>query len=242
MGTQLSQRRRVIRVGVAVFLLGVLVYPGALASPYIDPGQPGYYHNSIDAQAPDVDSLEHHAITPDTPEYQYEELSPTARELFDTVQGTADKRVTLTVCQEWTLVCDEYTKSELPEEFAYGGLSHTWRDAAVIVTDDDGASVFVTGDPGHADGWNLPPLPELLVAQLSSLAVLFHAGVLAYTGWRSAGEQFTVPPVVIGGAIGGYALLAPYLHMADLVTVVQSQTLVVGSVLVWAGLVYRAGG
>lgn len=231
---------RYFRVGVAVCLIGILLYPGALSSPYSD--QPGHYHNSIDAQAPDVDSLEHHAISADTAVYQYDELSPPAREIFDTARVAADGRFSLTVCQEWALVCDEYTESELPDEFAYGTTSHTWSDAAVIVTDTDGAYVFVTGDPGHADGWDVPSLPELFVSQVSSLAILLYAVALAYTGFRPSDrlkKQSQPYDVVAGVLIGGFALLAPYLHMVGLISVFWAQTLLVGSLVLWAGSFYR---
>ena len=105
--------RSLIRVVVALALIGLIFsYPGALVSPYQDTGLDGYYDNQIVEQADNVESIWPSTVTDQTPVYQYSELSPTAKEVFDKTLSDEDNTFTINLCKEWVLTCDAYYESQ----------------------------------------------------------------------------------------------------------------------------------
>lgn len=225
--------RGLIRVGVALALVGLIFsYPGAISSPYTDTGLDGYYDNQLVEQASDVESIEHPTVTDETSVYQYRELSPVAKEVFDKTRSDEDNIFTIVICHDWVLVCDEYYESEVPDEFQYGAVGHNVDESELytVIEDEGEAYVVQTGALGHGDGWDLSGLPLVLS---SSLMVLLVSGVLIHNVIRPpehSGNRFDSWDVVVASLIGIFALSVPYLHMWDVLTVNQSRVLITGVV------------
>jgi len=233
--------RGLIRVGVALALIGlVFSYSGALASPYHDTGLDGYYDNQIVEQASSVESIEHSTVTSQTPVYQYSELSPVAKEVFDKTRSDEDNAFTITICNDWTLTCDEYYESEVPDEFQYGAVGHNVGESELysVIKYDGNTYVLQTGALGHGDGWDLSGLPLFLS---SSLMLLLVSGILIHNAVRppersDAGVGFW--DVVIACLIGVFAFAVPYLHMWDIFPVSFSRVLITGVVALGAPVYY----
>lgn len=225
--------RGLIRVIAALALIGlVFSYPGAISSPYSDTGLDGYYDNRIVEQADDAESIEHPAVTDETSVYQYSELSPVAKEVFDRTLSDDDNSFTIVICHDWTLTCDEYYESEVPDEFQYGAVGHNVDESELytVIENEEGAYVLQTGALGHEDGWDLSGLPLVLS---SSLMMLLVSGVLIHnviTPPKHNGNRFASWDVVVASLIGVFALAVPYLHMWDVLTVNRSRMLITGVV------------
>ena len=225
--------RGLIRVVVALALVGlILSYPGVISSPYSDTGLNGYYDNKIVEQASDVELIEHPTVTDETSVYQYNELSPVAKEVFDNTRSDEDKLFTIVICHDWALTCDEYYESEVPGEFQYGAVGHNVDESELYTVIENEGEVYVlqTGALGHGDGWDLSGLPLVLS---SSLMVLLVSGVLIHNVIRPpehSSNRFTPWDVVVASLIGIFALAVPYLHMWDVVTVNESRMLITGVV------------
>ncbi len=235
--------RGLIRISVALALIGlVLSYPGTLASPYHDTGLDGYYDNQIVDQASDVESIDHSAVTGQTPVYRYSELSPVARDVFDETRSDADNAFTIPICNEWMRTCDAYYESDVPDEFQYGAVGHNVGEAELysVIEHDGEAYVLQTGALGHGDGWDLSGVPLFLS---SSLMLLVVSGTLVHNAISPpdrSGTGFRSWDVVIGCSVGVFALAVPYLHMWDVFPVRFSRLLI--TVAVGFGtLVYYLG-
>lgn len=222
-----------VRIALALALTGLIFsYPGAISSPYSDTGLDGYYDNEIVEQASDVESIEHPTVTDETSVYQYSELSPVAKEVFDKTRSDADNAFTIVICHEWTLSCDEYYESEIPDEFQYGAVGHNVDESELytVIEYEREAYVLQTGALGHGDGWDLSGLPLVLS---SSLMVLLVSGVLVHNAIRPpkhSSTGFSSWDVVVASLIGSFALAVPYLHMWDILTVSWSRVLITGVV------------
>lgn len=225
--------RGLIRIGVALALIGLIFsYPGALSSPYSDTGLHGYYDNKIVEQASSVESIEHSAVTDETSVYQYSELSPVAKEVFDKTRSDEDNAFTIILCHDWTLTCDEYYESELPDEFQYGAVGHNVDESELytVIEAEGEAYVLQTGALGHGDGWDLSGLPLIFS---SSLMVLLVSGALVHNAIRPpgySGHRFIPWDVVIASSLGVFTLAVPYLHMWDILSVTWSRALITGIV------------
>ena len=225
--------RGLIRIVVALALVGLIFsYPGAISSPYSDTGLDGYYDNQVVEQASDVNSIEHPTVTDETSVYQYNELSPAAKEVFDNARSAEDETFTIDICHDWALTCDEYYESEVPGEFQYGAVGHNVDESELytVIENEGEAYVLQTGALGHGDGWDLSGLPLVLS---SSLMVLLVSGVLIYNVIRPpehSGNRFASWDVVVASLIGIFALTVPYLHMWDVLSVNRSRVLITGVV------------
>ena len=221
------------RIAVAFALIGLIFsYPGAISSPYSDTGLDGYYDNQIVEQANDIESIEHSAVTDETSVYEYTELSPVAKDMFDKTRSAADDSFTIVICHEWTLTCDEYYESDVPDEFQYGAVGHNVDESELytVVEDDGEAYVLQTGALGHADGWDLSGLPLVIS---SSLMILLVSGVLIHNTIRppnQSGNGFAAWDIGAAFLIGIFALAVPYLHMWDILSVHWSRRLITGAV------------
>lgn len=225
-----------IRVVLAVALISLIFYyPGAIASPYDDPIFEGYYDNEIVEQASDVESVEHSEVTDETAVYQYSELSPVAKEIFDKTRSDESNSYTILICHDWTLTCDEYYASELPAEFQYGAVGNNVDESELytVIEDEGEAYVLQTGALWHADpGWIMLSDQDHLIL-LSSLMVLLVSGVLLYKTIRPPkpdGNGFASWDIALACFIGIFALAVPYLHMRDIISVYWSYILILGFV------------
>ena len=233
--------RGLIRVVLAVSLVSlVFFYPGAMSSPYSETGLDGYYDNRILEQASDVESIEHSEVTDETSVYQYGELSPVAKEVFDETRSAEDDSFTIRICHDWTLVCDEYYESEVPEEFRYGAVGHNVDEDELyaVIVDDGQAYVLQTGALGHGDGWDLGGLPLVVISSLMMLSV---SGVLLHNTIsppKPDGNGVASSDVAFGFLIGVFALAVPYLHMGGILTASQSRMSIVGIVAVGLPVYY----
>lgn len=224
---QLSTRLlRLTGVLVAILLLGLAGYSGTLASPYMT-GQ---------------DSLQYsHAIVPETsaaydeevqPVYQYDELSPVARTVVDRTRASPNGEYVPIVCQAFMLVCDEYTRDELPEEFTYGEQLR-YGEGLVFIEDGNDRFLFETGSTFHG----LPSLPVRLLSAWGTVLPL--AAIVAGITFRSKNDRVLAGTVSIGVLVAALCLLAPYIEMAGLVSARVIGLLLVS--VVWAGILAMGG-
>ena len=225
--------RSLIRVVVALALIGLIFsYPGAISSPYSDTGLDGYYDNQIVERADDIESIEHSAVTDETTVYQYDKLSPVAKEVFDKTRSAADDSFTIVLCHEWTLTCDKYYESEIPDEFQYGivGNNVDKNELYTVVEDEGEAYVLQTGALAPVTGWDLSGLPLVIS---SSLMVLLVSGVLVHNAIKppeQIGNGFAAWDIGAALLVGTFALAVPYLHMWDILSVHWSRRLITGAV------------
>ena len=222
-----------IRIALALALIGLIFYyPGAISSPYSDAGLAGYYDNQIVEQADDIDSIDHYEVTDETSVYQYNELSPVAKDVFDKTRSAVGDSFTIVLCHEWTLTCDKYYESEIPDEFQYGIVGHNVdeNELYTVVEYEGEAYVLQTGALGPVAGWDLSGLP-LVVS--SSLMVLLVSGVLVHNAIKppeQTGNGFAAWDIGAALLVGTFALAVPYLHMWEILSVHWSRRLITGAV------------
>lgn len=230
-----------LRVVLAVALISLIFYyPGAISSPYNDRYLHGYHDNKIVEQANNVESIEHPQVTDETSLFQYSDLSPEAKEVFDKTRADEANSYTIVICHDWTLTCDEYYESEVPDEFQYGAVGDGPDESELytVIEYDGEAYVLQTGALGHGDGWDLSGLPLMLS---SSLMVLLVSGVLLANVIRPPNHSdngFTSWDIAAAVLIGIFALAVPYLHMADILIVSWSRILITGVVAVGVPVYY----
>jgi len=233
--------RRSVRVVLAVVLISLIAYyPGAMASPYEDPGFEGYYDNRIVEQASDVESIKHERVTGETPVYQYTELSPVAQEVFDKTRAAETNSFTIRICKDWVLTCDAYHESEIPEEFQYGAVGHNVDRSELyrVVEYEDEAYVLQTGALGHGDSFGLGAILSVVGESLLVLAV---SGVLVHNTIRppeTDSNEVASIDIALSVFIGVVALAAPYLHMWDVLTVAWSRLIIAGAIVVGIPVYY----
>ena len=200
-------------IAVAVVLLGLAFYPGALATPYVTADEtPKYAHTIVPESSPNYDD---YTEGYDHEVYQYDDLSPVGRELFDRTraaepraQHNDERRYIPDVCRGFVLVCDEYAQDELPEQFTYG-TELDYDEAFVFVEDGDERYLLRTGTTGHMF---LAPFPfRFFLGMLALLPLSLFVAVVTFGPWSDRS---------VVGAVGGVALVAvlsvltPYVEMA----------------------------
>jgi len=233
--------RSLIRVVVALALIGLIIsYPGALVSPYQDTGLDGYYDNQIVEQASDVESIEHSTVTDQTPVYQYSELSPVGKEVFDKTKSDEENTFTINLCKDWVLTCDAYYESDIPDDFQYGAVGHNVDESELyaVIEYEGEAYVLQTGALWHADGWAVMRGLHILA---SSLMVLVVSGVLIHNAIRPperSNNGFGFWDVVIASLIGIFAFAVPYLHMWDVFPANFSRSLLIVAVALGVPVYY----
>lgn len=211
---------------VAILLLGLASYTGTLASPYVT-GQ---------------DSLQYsHAIVPETsaaydeevrPVYQYDELSPVAQTFVDRTRAAPNDEYIPNVCRDFMLVCDEYTRDELPDEFTYG-KQLGYGEGLVFIEDGNDRFLLETGSTFHG----LPFIPVRLLS--AWLTVLPLAVIVAVATFRSKNGRVHAGTVSTGVVVAALCLLAPYIEMAGLVSAQVIGLLLVSAL--WAGILAMGG-
>lgn len=206
---------RLSGVAVAVVLLGLAFYPGTLATPYVTADDtPKYAHTIVPESSP---VYEEYTEEYEPRVYQYDDLSPAGQEVFDRAraaeprpQYSGERRYVPDVCRDFVLVCDEYSRDELPEQFTYG-TELTYEESLAFVEDGDDRYLLQTGITGHLF---FGPFPvRFVVAWLTMLPL---AALVAVVTVRSGSDR------ALGGAVGGGALVAvlavltPYVEMVGL--------------------------
>lgn len=223
---------------VAVILFGLAFYPGTLASPYVTAQDtPRYAHTIVPESSP---LYEEYTDGYDHEVYRYDDLSPVGQELFDRTraaeprpQYNGERRYIPDVCRDSLLVCDKYSRDELPEQFTYG-TELTYEEAFVFVEDGDDRYLLRTGITGHLF---FAPVPVRFI--LAWLTMLPLAAFVAVVTFNSGSDR------VLGGVVGGGALvatlgvLAPYSEMVGLVSARVIGVLVLGGV--WIGILTAGG-
>lgn len=211
---------------VAILLFGLATYSGTLASPYLT-GQ---------------DSLQYsHAIVPETsaaydeevqPVYQYDELSPVAQTFVDRTRAAPNGKYIPDVCQDFMLICDGYTRDELPDEFTYGRQLR-YGEGLVFIEEGNDRFLFETGSTFHG----LPFIPVRLLS--AWLTVLPLSVIVAVAAFRSENDRVLACTVSSGVLVAALCLLAPYIEMAGLVSAQAIGLLLVSAV--WAGILAMGG-
>lgn len=208
-------------VGVAVLLGALAFHPGVL--------YPGYdsgverYEQSIEAGPSENVTGEVELETSTDIEritYRYEELSPTARELFDRTLAAGSGTYTPAVCTEHVLVCNGYQQGELPPEFTYGaGLD----DASLYtIIEYDGDRYLLR--TGSAHTYNDPNFLYGFLWMLFRGLLFFHAAAIVTTtllyASRASSTNARLYAILIGGGAlaGTVGFLVPYIEMAGLVS------------------------
>lgn len=206
---------RLSGLAVAILLLGLAFYPGAFATPYVTAEEtPKYAHTIVPASS---SLYEEYTEDFDHEVYQYDELSPVGQELFDRTrdaeprqQYNGERRYIPDVCRDFMLVCDEYSSSELPDQFEYG-TELTYEEAFVFIEDGDERYLLQTGITGHLF---FAPFPMNFVIRW--LTVIPLAVFVASVSRRFESES------VLRRTIGGGILVAtvgvstPYIEMVGL--------------------------
>lgn len=230
--------RRFSGLVVAVTLLGLVFYPGFLATPYVTAQDtPRYAHTIVPESSP---LYEEYTEGYDHEVYQYDELSPVGRELFDRTraaeprpQFNGERRYIPDVCRDFVLVCDRYSQDELPEQFTYGTELY-YEEAFVFIEDGDDRFLLRTGITGHLF---FAPFPvRFVVAWLTVLPLATFVAVVTFT---SESDR------VLGGAVGGGVLVAtlgvltPYIEMVGLGSARTIGVLLLGGV--WVSILTAGG-
>ena len=197
---------QLLGVVTAVLLVALLFYPGTFSSPYADRNAGDYSH----ALASEWER------EGEIPVYQYGELSPPARDLFDRTRS-AGGSYRPDVCQGFMPVCDGYYEDELPDEFAHGSdLSPA--ESHVIIDDGPERYVLETGQSGHADGL-VSPSGVISFITLVPFAIFLVFVVGAARIHRTPTADRALGASVAGGVtLGVLSLAAPYLEMYGVVT------------------------
>lgn len=208
--------RRGFGIVIAILLVGLIFYPGALASPYITAQDgPQYAHTIIPESSP---MYEEYTSEYELETYRYDELSPVARELFDRTraadprpQYNDERRYIPDVCRDFVLVCDAYSQNELPGEFTYGTELST--EATLQFIEADERYLFQTGYTSHATLFAFPFRFFMAVLVMLPLAI----GV-AVTAVKSENARILAGTVGGGVVVAVLSLLAPYLEMYGIVS------------------------
>lgn len=211
---RLPSHRRVRLAGfvVAALLLVLAAYPGTFGAPYVTASDgPQYAHTIVPAGSPLYDE---YTSGYDHEVYQYEELSPVARELFDRTraaepreQYNGERRYIPEVCRDFMLVCDTYYEDDLPEEFTYG-TELDYEEAFVFVEDGSDRYLLQTGWTGQG---GLFAFPVRVV--LSWLTLVPLAGFIGLLATKSADTGLLTGAVGGGILVAVGSLLSPYVEM-----------------------------
>ncbi|WP_281193346.1 hypothetical protein [Halorubrum sp. F4] len=203
-------------VVVALLLVGLPFYAGTF-SPGYSPNSYNYEHEIEAGPADDVtgglelgDDTDLEDIT-----YEYEEMSPTARELFDRTLRADSSEYVPDVCENYVLVCDGYYKQDLPSEFIYGpGMSDEFRYSVV---EYDGNGYLLRTGVEEGSGPNF--LLGFVVFFVRGLMLLHGGAIAAATAvrlsdrWTGLGSRGYTALVGGGALLVALGVLTPYLEM-----------------------------
>lgn len=204
-------------VVVALLLVSLAFYIGALAPGY-DSNVENHEHNIEAGPSENVTSEVEFGPGTDLGKitYRYEELSPTAQELFDRTLAAGSATYTPDICTAYVLVCDGYYQEELPSEFTYGaGLDNP---ALYTVIEYGGDQYLLRTGVDYTA--NYANFAYAYVSLCFRGLLLFHAGaILTITLMRLRQRTSTntqLYTILIGGGALAAALgfLIPYLEMA----------------------------
>ena len=212
---------------ITIALLLTPLYPGALASPYANGNSYEFRHTVVPESA-----AEYNRTVDQAAEYEYSQLSPTGKTFVDRTVAAPDNSYTPTVCREFLLICDAYTKSELPPEFTYGINLYT-SEASYVISKNDSQFLFQTGNVGHR---TLAFPTRLISLGFSVFPLALLVGGTALTG--SSSERLT-RSIGAGMAALGLSISTPYIQMISPIGASTIGYLMV--VAVWAGLIAVAG-
>jgi len=229
---------RIVAFAVVVFLLlaSLAFYPGTLAPGY--DGNTWNYHHEIE-EGPGVNSSTggefEPATDPEYPSYRYEELSPTAQEMFDRTRTADSATYTPNICMDYVLVCNGYYEEELPTEYTYG----VSLDNASLYTaiEYDGATYLL--QTGISEAPNNPNFMYGFSILLFRGLLLLHAGTIAtitlvrLSGrWTSANND-SYSNLIGGGVVFATAgFLLPYVELSGLIRGEWHMTLLASAVAV----------
>lgn len=210
MSPSVPRSLRIVGLVVAALLLALAAYPGTLASPYETArGDPSYDHAIV---SPSSVTYEEYASSPGIETYQYQELSPAARGVFDRTLSAPDREFEPTVCEEFLVVCDAYAKSEMPAEFTYDtGLR---AEQALQFVERDGERYLLrTGHIGHAGLFGFSSLLFFAWPTVIPLGIF-----VGRTALNTEHAGYAVGVVGFGALVATLSLLAPYLELFDVVS------------------------
>jgi len=202
---------------VAALLLALAAYPGSFGDPYVTASDsPKYAHTIVPESSP---LYEEYTAGYDHEVYQYAELSPVARELFDRTraaepreQYNGNRRYIPAVCRGFMLVCDTYHEDDLPEEFTYG-TELDYDEAFVFIDDGSDRYLLRTGWTGHGGLFAFP-----IRSVLSWLTLLPLAGFIGLLAARAADTSLLTGAVGGGAVVAVASLLSPYVEMTGAVS------------------------
>lgn len=207
---------------VVALLLGALAfYPGVLAPGY-NSNVVNYEHKIEAGPGENVTSEVEFEAGTDLEDitYRYEDLSPTAQELFDRTLAAGFGTYTADICTEHVIVCDGYYQEELPPEFTYGeSLDNALLYTVIEYNGDE--YLLRTGVDRTANNPNF--LYGFYWIFFRGL-LLLHAGAIAtatlirlYRGTNTNNQIYAM--LVGGGAVSAtVGFLIPYIQMAGLVS------------------------
>lgn len=128
---------------VILLLVGLPFYSGTFLGGY-DMHTHQYEHEIV--AGPTVNTAEEVNLSQSTESeatrYQYEELSPAAKDLFDQTRAADSSTYTPKVCESYVLVCNSYYEADLPSEFTYG-YGFDSEDAEVYTVIEDGSDEYL---------------------------------------------------------------------------------------------------
>lgn len=189
-----------------MLLVALLFHPATFAAPYPQEHDSQYAHTLVSEWEGDGE-LE---------VYEYDELSPVARELFDRTRE-ADGFYSPDVCAEFMLVCDGYYEDDLPDEFAYGSYLSP-SESHVIVEDGDERYVLKTGQGSvQAMYFDTGGIVSFVTLIPTALFLVFVVGANRIIG-TAAADRVLGASVAGGAILGLLSMLAPYLEMYGVIT------------------------
>jgi hypothetical protein len=201
-----SRVLQVLGIATAVLLVALLFHPATFAAPYAGEHTSQYSHELVSEWEGDGDL----AV------YEYDELSPVARELFDRTRE-ADGSYSPDVCAEFMLVCDGYYEDELPDEFTYGAYLSP-PESHVIVEEGDERYVLKTGQGSvQAIYFDTGGIVSFVTLIPTALFLVFAVGANRIIG-TAAADRVLGASVAGGATLGALSMLAPYLEMYGVVT------------------------
>lgn len=193
---------------VATLLLALVPYPAT----FVGPGESAdYYEHRVapassqayDAQMETI--RDEGANESELRHVAYDDLSPTARELFDRAldrppSDDGAHAVEPIVCRDGAYLCPGYDREDLPEEFEYA-TDRQPEAVALVVERGDERHLYSTSGLGLQSRHGSPGLALLLFAGISTLAI--GAGFVAGAG---AGHVLSslagrVATVVLGATV-----------------------------------------
>ncbi|APX97660.1 hypothetical protein [Natronorubrum daqingense] len=225
---------------VVILLVGLMIYPGALAAPYND----SHHSYSVANDSTEVfeDFVEEYDAAPDaaTP---VEDLSEDTQQAFKTAKDEPRTEYnsipdgwqsigSVPICNEWLLYCDAY--EEDPEFPGNSYPGYTYESHGFVEYEGE---IYLVRTSGGTD-WNVQPAIEFIIRQGVFLP---YAGFLAATSGTFA-KRGQSQYVGYGLLLALMALVYPYLVMSTSLSgyrgILAGLTYLVIAVGVWE-VIYR---